>query len=832
MKPNFALSLSFEGISLLCRAQSGWRVLGDVALNADDLAAELEVLRGLVESMEGSAFCTKLILPNDQIKYLTLDTGRGTHNKRLKLAGEALEGETPYSVNELALDISAQGRKTHVAAVARETLAEAEAFAVEHQFNPVCFVSIPPDGVYPQEPQFGPTTMASDFLGGQTLKPDVDVIVITGHGPETVVPPAPPEIHVDAPITPPVADVEPKPESEPKPELAPEPEPAPIEVPERPIEPPKEQVTAPEATESPAKTPEPKSENGQVSGFSSMRAHRNEALDTNAPELGSATAQDVSGTNAPGLPPAIEPSAHADAPLRFDPTKIIARLKQSPKVDEPETSGTGSKSGSFLSSRAPQKPARSIPPAPPVPVSDLVAEAIESDVTAEPPKRPSSGTERRNMAIFGARDGEIGGKPRHLGLILTAVLFLFLIAVAIWASLFLDDGVAGLLRRDPVPQIAELEVESTPTEAEINDQTEAAPLTKYKTPLNSAGIEALTDSAVADALADEDPTDLTDSAAVEAMIDEGHPSALSENEAEARYAVTGIWERAPHQSDTPVAGSTEALYVTSIDRLLAVRDAVALPQADYETRDRAMAKQTTPPPQGTAFDFDERGLVRATAQGALSPDGVMVYLGRPAILPKSFPERKPAPGETVSQQMIIKLGKFRPKLRPDDLIEKNERASYGGRTLNELALKRPRLRPALAKAAEEKDTTPTKAAVTASLRPRQRPSNFAQLVARATPSDPVVATPAAAIISPKIPSSASVARQATIQNAINLKKNNLIGVYGTSAGRRALVRMSNGRYKKLQVGDRFDGGKVAAISDTELRYVKSGKNVILKLPKG
>jgi hypothetical protein len=36
----------------------------------------------------------------------------------------------------------------------------------------------------------------------------------------------------------------------------------------------------------------------------------------------------------------------------------------------------------------------------------------------------------------------------------------------------------------------------------------------------------------------------------------------------------------------------------------------------------------------------------------------------------------------------------------------------------------------------------------------------------------------------------------------------------------------------VSVGDKLDGGKVAAIGDTELRYVKSGQNVVLKLPKG
>ena len=87
-------------------------------------------------------------------------------------------------------------------------------------------------------------------------------------------------------------------------------------------------------------------------------------------------------------------------------------------------------------------------------------------------------------------------------------------------------------------------------------------------------------------------------------------------------------------------------------------------------------------------------------------------------------------------------------------------------------------------------------------------------------------------MTPSIPSRASVARQATEQNAINLGKVNLIGVYGSPSDRRALVRLKSGRYVKVEVGDRVDGGRVAAIGDTELRYVKGGRNITLKLPKG
>ena len=77
-----------------------------------------------------------------------------------------------------------------------------------------------------------------------------------------------------------------------------------------------------------------------------------------------------------------------------------------------------------------------------------------------------------------------------------------------------------------------------------------------------------------------------------------------------------------------------------------------------------------------------------------------------------------------------------------------------------------------------------------------------------------------------------MSREATVRNAIKLNRINLIGVYGTPADRRALVRLSSGRYRKIQVGDRIDGGRVSAIGDDELRYQKGSRNLVLKIPKG
>ena len=75
-----------------------------------------------------------------------------------------------------------------------------------------------------------------------------------------------------------------------------------------------------------------------------------------------------------------------------------------------------------------------------------------------------------------------------------------------------------------------------------------------------------------------------------------------------------------------------------------------------------------------------------------------------------------------------------------------------------------------------------------------------------------------------------MADRATYVNAINLSRINLIGVYGTQSNRYALIRQGNGRYKKVTVGDRIDGGTIAAITANEVRYQKGGRLIALQLP--
>jgi len=806
MKPDFALSLSFEGIHLLARAAGGWRVAGDVLLDDADLAGALVALRQRAVDLGGSAFRTKLIIPNDQIRYLSVDTGHVSTADRIDKVRMALDGATPYAVEDLVYDICVDGPHTHVAAVARQTLEEAEAFAMEHRFSPVSYVAVPGDEAFLGEPFFGPTAYSETALAtGERVEPDGVAVVVIG-------PVAAEEIDADPPGQETAAPI---------PAGTPSGQTGLAETPS-PQDPPAESAAPP------------------LPGFSSRRTRQAQA----APALGGATrsspspqiiAPQIAGGDddvsrqdaAPSTPTRDEDTpdpallAATLEPDRADPAEETPALAvQSVTDPDPAPSVTKTWAARFLSRRAPAPPqttpttgAATPIAAPPRPI---VTATPRAPVTAMADFEPAD--ERSRMTIFGMReDTQIGGAPRHLGLILTAVLLLFLAGVAAWASVFREDGLAGLFERAEPVRAAQVPQDSPPAPQTPDEPSEQmAALDPGDTGLTD------TDAAVLDALrAPQQPV---------------LPTVLDPETAQARYVVSGIWQRAPDPPGEPGLVTLDDLYLTSIDAPVAVQDAVALPRpVSFET-DLALGQIISPAAPGSAFAFDENGRVLPSPDGALSPDGFTVFLGRPPVLPPATPARVAiTPEPEVLTSAVIAL---RPRLRPGDLVEQTERTQLGGLTRDELSDVRPRLRPEIERTEEESDETPTAQAVLASLAPRLRPSNMARIVDQASrapaeaPAPTQVASAAAATVTPQIPSSASVARAATVNNAINLRRVNLIGVYGTPSNRRALVRLPNGRYKKVQVGDRLDGGRISAIGESELRYQKGNRNLVLTIPSG
>ena len=237
-----------------------------------------------------------------------------------------------------------------------------------------------------------------------------------------------------------------------------------------------------------------------------------------------------------------------------------------------------------------------------------------------------------------------------------------------------------------------------------------------------------------------------------------------------------------------------------------------------------------PAPTGVDIDLDARGVADAS-EGSVNADQVRVFAGLPPVVPPDRSSVLPDGAEEAQSvediQRLKTLGDMRPEGRPATLVEETESIAFQPATVGELASARPALRPAPAKAEAEEDTTATERAVVASLLPPQRPGDFdavveetRRLAAQVTPRT----------VEPAAPSGSTVSERATVRNAVDLRQLNLIGVYGEPSSRRALVRLPNGRYQKVKVGDRVDGGRIAAIGEDQLRYVKGGQNMTLRMP--
>ncbi|MEM8787495.1 MAG: hypothetical protein AAGE76_04460 [Pseudomonadota bacterium] len=138
---------------------------------------------------------------------------------------------------------------------------------------------------------------------------------------------------------------------------------------------------------------------------------------------------------------------------------------------------------------------------------------------------------------------------------------------------------------------------------------------------------------------------------------------------------------------------------------------------------------------------------------------------------------------------------------------------------------------------------PSERALRASTAPPARPAG---LNAAAPPPPPLPPTGTTAVatqppvtaeptrpqrVIPTIPTTASVARAATIQDAMPMRDMVLIGVYGTATNRHALLRLGNGNFVKVSPGDQVGGFSVAAISADAIRLRQRGRERLLVIPE-
>ncbi len=904
MKPAFALDFRNAAITLLHRATGGWHEVGRVAIDAPDLTEAVGYLRSTALGLAPRGLSTKLVIPDDQILYLAVVApGPDAASRRSQIAA-ALEGRTPYAVDDLVFDWWGTGPEVQVAVVARETLAEAEGFAIEHRMNPISFVAVPASSKFRGEPWFGPSSLAATLLpNGEKIERDQDPVQILARS--LAIEPVPPELPtakaapealpvVKADAAPaPLAEIEPEPAqhiqspaadnaeptaplasispAEPPALIEPEPEVPPetalpvvttqsVAAPVPPLD------EAPMALDVPADEPPnvvhersvtspviqddvpPPLSQAALAAFSSRRN-----ADTAPPRLGG-----IKRPSTLGSVPNKAEVAPAKQPMVERP--FAAKSAPKPAADVPILVGNQtSASGKPRANDKDAKPMRGLGA---LVTATVIAENKDrktvdpssSAASLAPVKKPTA------KAPALARGSKQRGKPRFLGLILTGILLLVLALIAAWstysltffngstpktdtASLSQDASTSNLSNDIPAPE--------DEMAADMQDPDQLA--------ADAAGQNAANPDAALAGQAGEDPP-------------APDQAALSQ-----QPATDGTVDPSATGSALPQTDGQGEIILATMDAPPVAPDPLALPQPDARG-DPLPDAQLAPPPFGTTYEFDADGMIRPTPEGVITPEGVRLVAGPPPILPPERPATLAAPAPSADATSATDapafpsdpaLSKFRPKLRPEGLKAEAD-TTFAPESGTRVASLRPRARPAAILAAGEAarqasaeaslvaepavQTEPTPSsqlAVAISRHPEPRPRDLSRSVEAAVAAavrtpEPKVEQPTesaqnnapeadnepeVASAAPKIPTKASVAKQATFSNAINLSKINLIGVYGTQSNRSALVRQSNGRYKKVKVGDNLDGGRVTAITATEIRYQKGSKLLTLALPK-
>jgi hypothetical protein len=867
MTINFALSLSPEGIELLHRVQRGWRKIGRADVTSETLDADLTHMRQKAEAIEPGNLRTKLIIPLDQIKYTAIDSTMTT----LDDIHAVLEGATPYALDELVIDCERLGGRTHIAAVARETLKEAEAFARAHGFNPVAFVAVPEPFTFQKEVFFGPSDMMPDLLGADAeVTADSLPVMIVGTRlksrllvfdlPDDVTPDDDQDDLAEL-LAPKVQDPAPRLEYVPDP------------VPEEPVV----ESMAEDIVEDVAVEPAPIEIEDPV---------QNQPIWVDL-----VVAEYHAPVVAPVLPEVIAPVVQlipnapkfAKLPL-LDATIPEYHPSQRKKAKTPLTAAANAGSA-----KAPKLAA--------------VAPAANRAVA------PSPAAARSKTPLIAA----------------SVALAAVLLGGLVWSQREAAPVVDAEVVAEPITATPEPTVEVADAPLEAGPDIAPLAVTEFGTadtdggtmPLvatESAGPTVFTPDVFAATNADDAPGPVmpppappaleTAQATVGAPVLRGQ--VLSPADAMQIYEATGVWQRAPRFFDVPT-GNIPLVFTPPAT--LPSADRVAQPDVPLleglET-DLSFIAPANPPSPDEVFPRGADGFILATPEGTLTPEGALVIAGLPDLninlrptLQQSDLDRMallaPAPEGVV---IIAGAPDFVTRLRPADaqlpeVAEPNvasdtaptqtltpgsvgvaalelqnsgalalDPSTVEGNAENDL---RPQLRPsglsavldnatpditAIIAGIEAEEATlrfdnSTALAVVASRRPAVRPSNFGTVVANArarltsaapapTPQAAAPAAPqvAAAPVAPQnfAPVPGGVARAATIEGAIRLRDINLIGVYGRANARRALVRLSNGRYVRVEVGSALDGGQVTAIGEDALNYVKRGRTYAIGLP--
>lgn len=165
----YALSFTSDAVHLMRRevvGDAGWQAIGSADFASASFRSDLAALRaGALNGDARGALPVVLLIPQDQILYTSLSVPSGPSRDRA--VGKALDGLTPYTIEDLSFDWTEEGADVRVAAVARQTLHEAQEFAMRHGFQGTTYSAQPDESEYPGMPVFR--------LDGEEAGPDLSV---------------------------------------------------------------------------------------------------------------------------------------------------------------------------------------------------------------------------------------------------------------------------------------------------------------------------------------------------------------------------------------------------------------------------------------------------------------------------------------------------------------------------------------------------------------------------------------------------------------------------------------------------------------------------------
>lgn len=853
MASEFALSFTLDGMSLLRRTRTGdWRQLGQVAADSPARMTEMRALAQRVGRHTGGDTLVTLMMPASEMLFYTLPDPGGPEMARAAAVRDSLHGRTPYDPSELCHDWRSAGDALQVAVIARETVAEIRSLAEAAGFHVERIAAQPVPGAFdgeagfsapratddapPQPEAVGSATPVAAPPRGQAAADAAEPPATAGADPAAAPPVA------DAPSSPAAASAEVKGKGDKRNRRAEE-VPAPISFVSK-----RDGGPRPGARGTPSRGPVtlPPGRLSPVSG----------APVRPAPAVATTAAPATSGWRprfARGTAVAVDRSAET-AEARDAAQQRLALVPQPDETAAPEIA--------------------------------RASDSLRPEGDGLPAALPDADTERARLTLFGARSSDDEGQERddtrRMRLVAAAAIGAVVVVgglVALFSGGSDAPPVAdppAVVAGDPAPAPAPasggisapgaLSVAGPASESAATRPV-AAPPPVSAPPVVSAP-ESLAQTAPAPATGQPLPglADAVPDALTQLALSQGLPAPAAPPSDSALAGLPGV-QPLPGHDPRPAPPPVDARPgEVALPAPVGQARAPAAPDAAQPL----VAQREGSPPVVPPSDRPDLSVIAARAPDAGTP--------RPRPRPASS-------AEAASDGGIVGPppdGMLRPRPRPAQQDARRDPAVPGGADAVGVAVAtgdapRPRLRDLPAGTTDTTTGAATgpgaadaaRIAVVGAARPvplavpRARPAELVARPAPAAPPPPAAAapapepepTPAPAVATPRdvpasrepsaasraiataptgpiLPVRAEVAARATEEDGVRLRRMSLIGVYGPQGARRALVRLGNGDYVKVEVGDELDGGRIAAIGEAAITYVRGGEAVRLAMPDG